>query len=182
MGRVDVCVRGSPVNPDTQHYIITRQNTFRLYTTPNETEVVYIASPKQCSGGVLMLFLDMISYLAGYLYEFHTLLWSWVPSNIEYTVACKHMPLKCSIQHLLLRLFMKIIAFLSLLYPEYTWWVYFFLNLFRSIHFSESINLFCLKSWFTSNYVVLDVWFILVNWLVNQVMFLQTEKILPHPI
>lgn len=69
-----MCVRGSPVNPDTQHYIITRQNTFRLYTTPNEREVVYIASPKQCSGGVLMLFLDMISYLAGYLYEFHTFL------------------------------------------------------------------------------------------------------------
>lgn len=32
-----MCVfRGSPVNPDTQHYIITRQNTYRLYTTPNE--------------------------------------------------------------------------------------------------------------------------------------------------
>ncbi len=42
------------------------------YPKEKKREVVYIASPKQCSGGVLMQFWDIVSYLAGYLYEFHT--------------------------------------------------------------------------------------------------------------
>ncbi len=73
------------MNPDTQHYIITRQNTCRLYTTPKKREVVYIASPKQCSGGVLMQFLEIVSYttfIAQLIHEDPCLSQSFIP---EYT-------------------------------------------------------------------------------------------------
>jgi len=49
---VDVSVRGSPVNPDTQYYIFTRQNTDFTHSAQSEILLgspVYPVSPKPCS-------------------------------------------------------------------------------------------------------------------------------------
>lgn len=122
---------GSPVNPDTQHYIITRQNTCRLYTTPKERKVVYIASPKQCSGGVLVQFLDIVSYLAGYLCD------RWVPRNIETTHAIKvfHTTFIAQVIHEDYCRSQSFIPRIHLVSVK-------MFNLSSSIHFSESISLF----------------------------------------